>query len=117
MDKRKLLLLKYLINNCSDGYKVLETSTILSSIKKYKNDYASLETDINFLKSRKYIDLKYIDENNMCLFVLDNSRVLQENIKIEKGNKKDLVAMMFITAFVSGIMAFIGSFLAIMIFR
>ena len=116
MDKRKLLLLKYLINNCSDGYKVIEVSTIFSSIKKYKDDYESLEADIMFLKSRKYIDLKYIDENNMCLIVLDNSRVLQENIKIEKGNKKDLIAMMFITAISSGIMAFIGSFIAIMLF-
>lgn len=116
MDKRKLLLLKYLINNCGDGYKIIETESVFSAIKKYKNDYSALEADIKFLKSRKYIDLKYIDENNMCLFVLDNSRVLQENIKIEKGNKKDLIAMMIVTAITSGIMAFIGSFIAIMIF-
>ena len=117
MDKRKLLLLKYLIRNCADGYKVIEINTIFSSIKKYKNNYDTLEADIMFLKSRKYIDLKYIDENNVCLFVLDNSRILQENIKIEKGNKKDLIVMMFITAISSGIMAFIGSFIAMMLFR
>lgn len=116
MDKRKLLLLKYLTSHSGDGYKILETKVVLSSIKKYKNDYKTLSKDINFLKSRKYIDLKYIDEDNMCLMVLDNSRILQENIKIEKGNKKDLLTMMIITALASGFMAFVGSFLAIMIF-
>ncbi len=116
MDKRKLLLLKYLLNLCGDGYKVIETSSVLSSLKKYKNDYNALEKDINFLKSRKYIDLKYTDENNMCLMVLDNSRILQENIKLDNGKKNGLTYMLLINAIFSGIMAFIGSMLAIIFF-
>lgn len=116
MEKRKLLLLKYLINNCKDGYKVLETSAVLSGIKKYNGDFSLLKKDINFLKTRRYIDVKYIDEDNMCLVVLDNSLVLQENLKIERGNKKGLVLVVVLTALVSGIMAFIGSFLAILFF-
>lgn len=116
MEKRKLLLLKYLINNCKDGYKVLETSAVLASVKKYGGDFALLKKDISFLKSRKYIDVKYIDEDNMCLIVLDNSMVLQENLKIERGNKKGLALVVVLTAVTSGIMAFVGSFLAIIIF-
>ncbi len=117
MDKRKILLLKYLTAKCGNGYKVLETSTVLAELNKYKKDYGEFKNDIEFLRSRKYIDVKYIDEDNICLLVLDNSRVLQENLKIEHGNKKSLVFMMILTSILSGIMAFIGSFLAIMILR
>ena len=89
MDKRKLLLLKYLLNNCSDGYKVLDTDKVLQSNKKYKGNYEQLEEDILYLKSRKYIDLKYIDSSNLCLSVLDNSRILQENLKMDSTTKKE----------------------------
>lgn len=117
MDKKKILLLKYLTAKCGNGYKVLETSAVLSELNKYKNDYAEFKKDIDFLRARKYLDIKYMDEDNICLMVLDNSRVLQENLKIEHGNKKSLVIMMILTSVISGIMAFIGSFLAIIILR
>lgn len=117
MDKKKILLLKYLTAMTGNGYKVLETSAILNSLNRYKKDYAELKKDIEFLRARKYIDVKYIDENNICLMVLDNSRVLQENLKIEHGNKKSLFIMMILTSVISGIMAFLGSFLAIIILR
>lgn len=117
MDKRKIMLLKYLTAKCGNGYKVLETSAVLDELSKYKKDYTELKKDIEFLRSRKYIDVKYIDEDNICLLVLDNSRVLQENLKIEHGNKKSLFLMMILTSFISGLMAFVGSFLAIIILR
>ena len=117
MDKRKLLLLKYLLNNCSDGYKVLDTHKLMSSIKKYKQNYKLLEEDINYLKSRKYLDLKYIDENNLCLSVLDNSRILQENLKMDSSTKKEILGITMLTMFISGAMAFLGAFLAIILFK
>lgn len=117
MDKRKLLLLKYLLNNCSDGYKVIDTKKILSEIKKYKDNYQLLEEDIYYLKSRKYLDLKYIDENNLCLSVLDNSRILQENLKMDSATKKEYLNVTILTMLLSGIMAFLGAFLAIILFK
>ena len=117
MDRRKLLLLKYLLNNCNEGYKVLETKKALSSLKKYKSNYSLFESDIEYLKQMNYIDLKYIDNTNLCLCIKDNTRILQENIKIEKGNKRQLLVSLILTLFVSGVMSFVGAFLAIIITR
>lgn len=112
MEKRKLLLLKYLLNNCSDGYKILDTQKIMTKIKKYKNNYELFESDVYFLKQRKYIDLKYVDENNVCLAIMDNSHILQENLKMENGTKKEMRFMLILSMLLCGVMAFVGSFLA-----
>ena len=117
MDKRKILLLKYLLNNCSEGYKVLETKKVLSSLKKYKSDYKLFETDIEYLRQMNYVDLKYIDHENLCLCIKDNSRIMQENIKIERCNRRQLVLSLLLSVFVSGIMSFVGAFLAILLTR
>jgi len=115
MDKRKLKLLKFLLNNCNDGYKVVETNTIYKLIKKYKNNFEYLQEDIKYLKQRKYIDVKYVDKDNICLSVMDNTRIFQENLKVERESKKEMYFMMIITMIVSGVMAFLGAFLAIII--
>lgn len=112
MDKRKLLLLKYLLINCSDGYKVLDTTIVMNAIKKYKNNYDNFEKDIDFLKQMNYIDLKYIDENSLCLSIMDNSRIFQENLKVNRSFKKEYLLLMVLTMILSGIMAFLGGFLA-----
>lgn len=117
MDKRKLILLKYLLDNCNHGYKVLDTKKLLSTIKKYRNNYQLLENDIEYLKQMQYIDLKYIDDINLCLCIKDNSRILQENLKVEKGSKNQSILNLILTVFVSGIMSFVGAFLAIIITR
>ncbi|MGN0960928.1 MAG: hypothetical protein ACI4PF_01865 [Christensenellales bacterium] len=117
MDKRKLLLLKYLLQKCDNGYKVLDTSKVLMANKKYKGNYSSLEQDINFLKSYKYVDVKYIDESNICLCVLDNTLIFQENLKSEKSTHKGYISLLLINILVSGVMAFLGAFLAIILVR
>ena len=117
MDKRKLTLLKYLLDNCSDGYKVVDTKKLLTTIKKYKNNYESLEKDIKYLQQMQYIDLKYMDNLNLCLCTKDNSRILQENLKIENGSKKQVLLNLILTIFISGVMSFVGAFLAIIITR
>jgi len=117
MGKRKLLLMRYLFNNCDNGYKVLDVSKIFFAIKKYKGDFHALSSDINFLAHHKYIDVKYLDEINVCISVLDNSHILQENIRSERSvNRKYLISLLFNMLF-SGIMAFIGAFLAIILIR
>ena len=117
MEKRKLLLLKYLLDNCSDGYKVLDISKVISYLKKYKGNYELFEQDIEYLKRLNYIDLKYIDASNVCLSIKDNSRILQENLKVEKGTKRQFLIMIFFSMIISGLMSFIGAFLAILIVR
>ena len=117
MDKRKLLLLKHLLNNCSDGYKVLDTQKVIQSLKKYKGSYQLFEKDIEYLKQMNYIDLQYIDDINFCLTIKDNSRILQENLKIERGSKRQFLIMLVMSMITSGIMAFFGAFLATIIFK
>lgn len=112
MEKQKLKLLNYLLNNCGEGYSVLDVSKIVSHNKRYKNNPTKLEEDINYLKSLNYIDLKYIDNESLCLSILDNSRVVQANIKTEKATKKTYLFFMFLTSVLSGIMAFLGTFIA-----
>jgi hypothetical protein len=117
MEKRRLLLLRYLIEHCGDGYKVLDVKKIFSKIKKYRNSFDFLSKDIHFLSQHKYIDLKHIDKTNICLSILDNCHVYQDNLKSDKlANRKYLLSVV-INMIISGVMAFAGAFLAILIFR
>jgi len=117
MEKRKILLLNYLLKNCQDGYKVMETLKVMTCSKKYKNNYELFVKDIEYLKQRKFIDLKYLDESNICLTMLDNSRIMQDNIKAESGFIKKNLGLFVVFSIVSGIMSFAGAFLALLIFR
>lgn len=117
MDKRKLLLLKYLLNNCDSGYKVLDISNIFDANKKYKDNFKNLQNDITFLSQYKYIDVKYIDESSICLSVLDNTRIFQENLKVEGKTKRSYIISLVINMIFSGVMAFCGAFLAILLFK
>ena len=117
MGKRKLKLMKYFLNKCGNGYKVIEVSKIFSAIKRYKNNFQELKNDIDFLSHHKYVDTKYLDESNVCISILDNSHILQENIRSERSvNRKYFISLLFNMLF-SGIMAFIGAFLAIILIR
>lgn len=116
MNKRKLLLLRYFLNNCDNGYRVIDVSKIFLEVKKYKGDYTQLEEDVNFLKTYKYIDVKYMDNANICLCVLDDSKIFQENLKVSRTQHIGQVTAIFLTAILSGVMAFLGGFLAVILF-
>ena len=73
--------------------------------------------DVDYLKTYKYIDVKYMDEKNICLCILDNTRIFQENLKSEKSAHKGYMTAMLINIVVSGFMAFLGAFLAIILTR
>ena len=103
MDKRKILLLKYLSKQCNENYKVLECGTILKSIKSYKNNFELLKKDMNYLNQYKYIDLKYIDQDNVCLIIKDNSRIIQENLKIESSTNKKMFYFLLLFSILSGV--------------
>ena len=117
MDRKKLLILRFFLNNCEEGYKIFETNKLFGIVKKYKGDYELLEKDIQYLSRMNYIDLKYMDKDNVCLCIKDNSRILQENLKVEKSSKNQLVFYMFLTVILSGVMSFVGAMLANLIIR
>ena len=117
MDKRKLSILKFFLNNCGDGYKVIDITNILEKNKKYKLNFKLLEEDIDFLKKYKFIDVKYFDEMSICLSIMDNSNIFQANLRSSRAvNRKNLLTMI-VSMFFSGFMAFLGAVLAIIITR
>jgi hypothetical protein len=117
MDRRKLSLLKFLLNTCNEGYKVIDITTILDSNKKYKSNYKLLEEDIEFLKKYKFIDVKYFDEVSLCVAIQDNSHIFEENLKSERSVNRKAILTMVVSMLFSGFMAFIGAFIAIIITR
>ena len=116
MNKRRLLLLKYLLNNSNEGFKIFDSQKVMTISKKYKNNFELFCEDIKYLAKMKYIDVKYIDELNVCLSVLGNSLILQESIKKSSKSSKKLVLLMMVMAILCGIMSFVGSFIAIILF-
>lgn len=112
MEKRKLLLLKYLMNHSKEGYFILDIAKIFSRLKKYKNNFELFKSDIDYLKSLNYIDVKYLDNDSICMSIMDNSRIYEVNIKNETSMHKKFTFHLIVSAIISGIMAFIGSFLA-----
>ncbi len=117
MNRRKMLLLRFLLNNCSEGYKVIETKVIFEKNPKYKGNFTLLEEDFEFLKKYKFVDVKYLDEVNVCVAIMDNSYIFQDNLKSDRSlNRRNLITIIISMLF-SGFMAFIGAFLAIIITR
>ena len=112
MNKRRLTLLKFLLSNGNNDYKVVEIRQIFSKIKKYKNNFKLFEEDIYFLNQIKKIDLKYLDVENVCYCILDSSVLMNENIKYEKKLEKKLFVMILISSIICGVMSFIGAFFA-----
>ncbi len=117
MDRRKLSLLKFFLSNCNDGYKVIDINKIFEKYKKYNFDYKLLEEDIEFLKKYKYIDVKYFDKISICVAIQDNSHIFEENLKSERAVNRKAILTILVSMLFSGIMAFIGAFLAIIITR
>lgn len=117
MDRRKLSLLKFFLNNCNEGYKVIDIAKIFEKNKKYNSNYKLLEEDIEFLKKYKYIDVKYFDEISICVVVQDNSHIFAENLKSERSVNRKAILTIIVSMLFSGFMAFVGAFLAIIITR
>lgn len=117
MDKKRLSLLKFFLNNCDVGYKVIDIAKIFENNKYYKYDFKVLEEDIEFLKKSKYIDVKYIDEVSICVSVQDNTHIFQENLKSERTVNRKAILTMLVSMIFSGVMAFLGAFLAIIFTR
>ena len=97
MDKRKLSVLNFFLNNCGDGYKVIDIANIFEKNKKYKSNFKLLEEDIDFLKKYKFIDVKYFDDISICLSIMDNSNIFQANLRSSRSvNRKNLVCFLVV---------------------
>lgn len=118
LDKLNSKLLKVLNEQCiGANYKVLEISDILIKMKKFKLDEEGLKKNLEFLQERNFVDLKYFDENEICLSILPKGRVHNEEVEEEKKEKIDYYKLAIISSLGSAIFAFLGGFLAFILLK
>ena len=115
LDKECLKLMKK-FNKLSDNgsYKVFEWQD-LSAIVSLKVE--SLKQDVKHLSQNGLIDVKYLDDKQVCLSVLPRGRELNEEHEMLLYSHKTLMKVMLWSGLFTGFMAFIGAFLAILVGR
>lgn len=112
MDKQIIKLINKLLKLCdNDSYKVLEYNQ-LSDAK-----VEILQKDLEYLKEHEYIDVKYSDESVICLSVLNKARQINEQTDMKRYSISQVTKMLFLSGLFSGIMAFIGAFVAMLIIK
>lgn len=112
LDKLNTKLLKELNNLCDGGsYKVLELNEIIASMPKFKMQFDTLKQNLEYLKEREYLDIKYFDENEVCLCVMPKGRLHSEEIAEQKKQVKSFYKVLIVTSISSALFAFLGALL------
>ncbi len=122
LDKRCVLLLEYIDKECAEGgYKVFEVKELLAALPaEFGADAEELERCVLTLSAKEYINVKYIDEEEICLTPLSRGRLLFEkrlDDEIEQARaEKRYFAFSFTGAFFgagfAAAVAFLIAFLA-----
>lgn len=119
LDKKTLITLKVLNLICEDDvYKVVDYDGLMSHFpKKVKCDKSKLEDVLNYLKAGQYIDIKYSQDDTYCLCVMPKGKMFLEDTDSDIKTMSRFTKLLFACSITSGIMAFLGAFLAIMILK
>ncbi len=119
LNKKSLKVLKVLSSICEDGtYKVIEYENLIQKLSIEKNSSKMvIDQILDNLKVCQYIDIKYAENNTYCLSVLPKGRMIIEEKSMFLKSQKTTNLMLFATMLFSGIMAFIGAFLAVILFK
>ena len=113
LDKRSEKLLKYINNLGGESYKVIELVEILDKLpKKYHYTIKDIQNILKFLEEREYIDIKFVDDKNMCVAALPKGRTYFENILQQNQITKAYRRLFISSMIVSGLMAFLGALIA-----
>ena len=118
LDKKSFKVLKVLNSICEEGtYKVIDYDSLVEKIaSEKKSTKLGLDQILEHLKLGQYIDIKYAENSTYCLSVLPKGRmILEESVNASSTQKKSLT-MLIITVVSSGLMAFLGAFLAIYLY-
>ncbi len=119
LDRKSFKVLKVLNSMCEEGtYKVIDYDSLIEKLSsEKKSSKLSVDQILEHLKLGQYIDIKYAENNTYCLSVLPKGRmIIEESVNAAKTQKRSSL-MLVLTALFSGIMAFIGAFLAIYLFK
>ena len=115
LDKQNYKIIKSLQKMCPDGsYKVFDIIDLTKSINVKKEAFYN---DLKYLKDNEFIDIKYTDETDVCLCILPKARQLEEDEKSKKYSHFNIMKVMLLSGILSGIMAFLGAFVAMLIIK
>ena len=120
LDKLNNKIIKVLNEMCdnSSTYKILSISDIISKIgKNFNVDAEALTKNFDYLSSRDYIDVKYMDEKDVCLALLSKARIHDEEVTQVKKEKLKYLRLATISSICSAVCAFMGGFLAFILLK
>ena len=113
LDQKENEILSYIVSECDDGYKVMYKDDFEDFfVSKFgKTKKLRLEQILTHLKNLNYVDIKYMDEEKVCVCATEQSKLLfedeiKEKSKIKKIKQKIAILLAFVLIF-----ALIGSFL------
>ncbi len=111
LDKLCKKILKVLTDYSGENsYSIIDISEILNTFAN-KLDIEVLRKYIDYLANNEYIDVKYIDEKQVCLAIMPKAKGLEEEAKEEKKFNKKFFRMAFFMSLASAICGFVGAFL------
>lgn len=118
LDERSKIILNYLVKECNEGsYRVIDTSELINALpKKYKPDDASISLCMDYLEKGNYISIKYKDAKMYCVSPLPFARQILENESYQNEKTKKMYKMIVILYFLVFACAFLGSFMAIILY-
>lgn len=113
LDKKSQKVLDIISMHSNGEYKVLEINDILTKLPtKYKMNNDEIGNIFSYLKDMAYIDIKYIDNSEICYAILPKFRIYEENLLEQKKLNRKLVLIVILSGVVSGICSFLGSFVS-----
>jgi DNA integrity scanning protein DisA with diadenylate cyclase activity len=116
LDKLGKKIIKALKAMCNiDSYSILEINEILTELSQ-KIDVEVFTKYIEYLVENGYIDVKYIDQKQICLALLPKAKNIDEENKVTKSMIKRNAGFVTIVAIVSAICGFVGAFLGSMLY-
>ena len=99
----------------ADSYSILDISDILAELTQ-KIEADVLAKYIDYLANNEYIDVKYIDQKQICMALLPKAKNIDEEKKITKNAMKKNAGFVTFVAIISAICGFVGAFLGSMLY-
>lgn len=117
LDRLSLKVLKVLNKYSEIGeFKVVNKQDIIKETKKDMT-LTAFDSIIDFLNKAEYINVKFSDNDELCFSALAKSRAYIETDKEKKLVEKDRIITIIFSCIFSGMFAFFGAFLAIIILK
>ncbi len=117
LNKTTATTLKVLNVICEDDtYKVIDYSNLISQFpNKFKCSKDELEQSLEFLRAGQFIDIKYSENETYCLAVLPKGKMILEESLFESNTLSKFSKLLIFTSLSSGVMAFLGALIAVLI--